>query len=136
MARWIGRENVRKRLEAVAEGRTTYAAGPATFETADETIVVRPPFGLSHEGSYDSIAGEPLLEALSRDRVVAAVLVRLGGGGAGPCWCGSAGSRWGSSRASGWSHRRSARGSSRGGTRRAARRRGASAGGARSRRGL
>src|SRR3954454_13209989 len=79
MARWIGRENMRKRLEALDEGRTTYAAGAVTFETADETIVVRPPFGLSHEGSYDSIAVEPLLEALSRDRVVAAVLVRLGG---------------------------------------------------------
>ena len=79
MARWIGRENVRKRLEALDEGRTTYAAGAVTFETADETIVVRPPFGLSHEGSYDSIAVEPLLEELFRDRVVAAVLVRLGG---------------------------------------------------------
>ena len=30
-------------------------------------------------GSYDSIAVEPLLEELFRDRVVAAVLVRLGG---------------------------------------------------------
>ena len=79
MARWIGRENVRKRLEALDEGRTTYAAGAATFDTADETIVVRPPFGLSHAGSYDSIAVEPLLEELFRDRVVAAVLVRLGG---------------------------------------------------------
>ena len=79
MARWIGRENVRKRLEALDEGRTMYAAGAVTFETAGETIVVRPPFGLSHEGSYDSIALEPLLEELFRDRVVAAVLVRLGG---------------------------------------------------------
>src|SRR3954468_20697468 len=79
MARWIGRENVRKRLEALDEGRTTYAAGAVTFETADETIVVRPPFGLSHEGSYESIVLEPLLEELFRDRVVAAVLVRLGG---------------------------------------------------------
>src|SRR4051812_49191879 len=79
MARWIGRENVRKRLEALHEGRTTYAAGAVTFESADETIVVRPPFGLSHEGSYDSIAVEPLLEELFRDRLVAALLVRLGG---------------------------------------------------------
>src|SRR3954451_11446631 len=79
MARWIGRENVRKRVEALDEGRTTYAGGAVTFETADETIVVRPPFGLSHEGSYDSIAVERLLEELFRDRVVAAVLVRLGG---------------------------------------------------------
>src|SRR3954469_1382736 len=79
MARWIGRENVRKRLGALDEGRTTYAPGAVTFATADETIVVRPPFGLSHEGSYDSIVLEPLLEELFRDRVVAAVLVRLGG---------------------------------------------------------
>src|SRR3954454_17405479 len=79
MARWIGRENVRKRLGALDEGRPTYAPGAVTFATADETIVVRPPFGLSHEGSYDSIVLEPLLEELARDRVVAAVLVRLGG---------------------------------------------------------
>src|SRR3954454_19065056 len=79
MARWIGRENVRKRLGALDEGRPTYAPGAVTFATADETIVVRPPFGLSHEGSYDSIVLEPLLEELFRDRVVAAVLVRLGG---------------------------------------------------------
>src|SRR3954454_1487549 len=79
MARWIGRENVRKRLEALDEGRTTYAAAAVTFETAAETIVVRPPFGLSHEGSYYSISVERLLEELFRDRVVAAVLVRLGG---------------------------------------------------------
>src|SRR3954470_23479189 len=83
MARWIGRENVRKRVEALDEGRTTYAGGAVTFETADETIVVRPPFGLSHEGSSDSIAVEPLLEERFRDRVVAAVLVRLGGFGVG-----------------------------------------------------
>jgi peptide subunit release factor 1 (eRF1) len=79
MARWIGRENVRKRLEALDGGQTTYASGAASFETADETIVVRPAFGLSHEGSYDAIVVEPLLETLFADRVVAAVLVRLGG---------------------------------------------------------
>jgi len=79
MARWIGRENVRKRLEALDGGRTTYAAGAATFETADETIVVRPVFGLSHEGAYEGIVVEPLIEALFGERVVAAVLVRLGG---------------------------------------------------------
>jgi peptide subunit release factor 1 (eRF1) len=79
VARWIGRENVRKRLEALDSGRTTYGGGAATFQTAEETIVVRPPFGLLHEGSYDSIFLKPLLEALFADRVVAAVLVRLGG---------------------------------------------------------
>ena len=79
MARWIGRENVRKLLKALGEGRTTYAGGAATFETADETIVVRPPFGFSHKGAYDAIVVEPLFEALFADRVVAVVLVRLGG---------------------------------------------------------
>src|SRR3954447_11098809 len=79
MARYIGRENVRKRLEPLREGRTTYAAGAVRIETPEETIVVRPPFGLAHEGSYEEIVLEPLFEELARDRVVAAVLVRLGG---------------------------------------------------------
>jgi peptide subunit release factor 1 (eRF1) len=77
--RYIGRENVRKRLEPLGEGRTTYADGSARTETPEETIVVRPPFGLAHEGAYDRIELGPLFEELARDRVVAAVLVRLGG---------------------------------------------------------
>jgi hypothetical protein len=79
MARYIGRENVRKRLEPLAEGRSTYADGAVRIETSDGTITVRPPFGLAHEGAYDRIELEPLVEELARDRVVAAVLVRLGG---------------------------------------------------------
>ena len=44
MARYVGRENVRKRLEPLAgqPGRTVYAGGTARIETADETITVRP----------------------------------------------------------------------------------------------
>src|SRR5256714_125607 len=79
MARYIGRENVCKRLEALPEGRTTYSGGAVRIETPDETITVRPPFGLSHEGEYESKSLEPLYECLAADHVVAAVLVRLGG---------------------------------------------------------
>jgi peptide subunit release factor 1 (eRF1) len=76
---------MRKRLEPLAEqpGRTVYAGGAARFETAAETITVRPPFGLEHEGGYDRIEPAPLFEALAQDRVVAALLVRLGGYAAG-----------------------------------------------------
>ncbi|HSC50669.1 MAG TPA: acVLRF1 family peptidyl-tRNA hydrolase [Gaiellaceae bacterium] len=81
MARYVGRENVRKRLGPLAgePGRTTYAGGAARIETADETLTVRPPFGLEHEGSYDRVELGPLLEALARERTVAAILVRRGG---------------------------------------------------------
>jgi VLRF1 release factor-like protein len=81
MARFVGRENVRKRLEPLAgeSGRTIYADGAARIETAAETLTVRPPFGLAHEGSYERVELEPLFEALAQERVVAALLVRLGG---------------------------------------------------------
>ena len=49
------------------------------LESGEETLVVRPPFGLAHEGAYDRIELGPLLEALDEDHVVAALLVRLGG---------------------------------------------------------
>ncbi len=38
-----------------------------------------PPFGLEHEGDYEQLEIAPLLAALEADRVVATVLVRLGG---------------------------------------------------------
>ena len=81
MARYVGRENVRKRLEPLEgrPGRTTYADGAARIETADETITVRPPFGLAHARVYEQVELEPLFEALAEDHVVAALLVRLGG---------------------------------------------------------
>ncbi len=81
MARFVGRENIRKRLAPLAgePGRTTYAGGEARIETAGDLIVVRPPFGLAHEGEYEDVQLEPLFEALAADRVVAALLVRLGG---------------------------------------------------------
>ena len=81
MARYVGRENVRKRLEPLAglPGRTIYADGAARIETADETITVRPPFGLAHAHVYERVELGPLFEALFEDHVVAAVLVRLGG---------------------------------------------------------
>lgn len=81
MARYVGRENVRKRLEPLAgeAGRTVYAGGSARIETSDETLTVTPPFGLSHEASYPRVELGPLFEALRRDHMVAAVLVRRGG---------------------------------------------------------
>jgi peptide subunit release factor 1 (eRF1) len=81
VARYVGRENVRKRLEPLAgqAGRTTYADGAVTIETGEETIVVRPPFGLAHARVYERVELEPLFEELAREHVVAALLVRLGG---------------------------------------------------------
>jgi len=81
MPRYVGRENVRKRLEPLQgqPGRTTYGDGAARIETADETITVRPPFGLAHARVYENVELGPLFEELARDHVVAAVLVRLGG---------------------------------------------------------
>ena len=57
MARYVGRENVRKRLQPLAgqAGRTTYAGGWARIETDDETLTVTPPFGLEHEASYERV---------------------------------------------------------------------------------
>jgi len=81
VARYVGRENVRKRLEPLAglPGRTTYADGAARIETGNETITVRPPFGLAHARVYERVELGPLFEALAADHVVAALLVRLGG---------------------------------------------------------
>jgi len=81
VARYVGRENVRKRLEPLVglPGRTTYADGAARIETGNETITVRPPFGLAHARVYERIELGPLFEALDEDHLVAALLVRLGG---------------------------------------------------------
>jgi hypothetical protein len=81
VARFIGRGNLQKRLAALEgeQGRTSYAGGAARIELPDETIVVRPPFGLPHEGEYDTVRLAPLFDAMGRDRLVAALLVRLGG---------------------------------------------------------
>ena len=79
--RFIGRDNVRKRLgplEGTAGRRPTRTARP-TIESEAESLVVRPPFGLAHEGSYDHVHVEPLLTEIAADHLVAAVLVRLGG---------------------------------------------------------
>jgi Actinobacteria/chloroflexi VLRF1 release factor len=79
--RFVGRENVRKRLAPLEgePGRTIYADGTARIETPDELISVRPPFGLAYEAEYEVVLLEPLFEALAAEHVVAALLVRLGG---------------------------------------------------------
>jgi hypothetical protein len=81
MARYVGRENVRKRLGPLQgqPGRTVYGDGAARIETAGETITVRPTFGLAHARVYETVELGPLFEELARDHIVAAVLVRLGG---------------------------------------------------------
>ena len=81
MPRYTGRENLRKRLEPHqgSPGRTTYEAGAVTIELPDEALTVRPPFGLAHVGSYETVELGPLFEELAEDHVVAALLVRLGG---------------------------------------------------------
>jgi hypothetical protein len=83
--RFVGRDNVRKRLAPLegTPGLTRYADGAVTIESDAESLVVRPPFGLAHEGSYDRVHVEPLLAAIAEDHVVAALLVRLGGYAAG-----------------------------------------------------
>jgi hypothetical protein len=79
--RFVGRENVRKRLAPLEgePGRTRYVDGEVRIEAPSELIVVRPPFGLAHEGEYETVELAPLFEALAADHVVAALLVRLGG---------------------------------------------------------
>ena len=81
MSRWIGRENLRKRLGPLdgAPGSTRYEAGRVEIETGSVHVVVRPPFGLAHEAAHDAVRLEPLWAELDRDRVVAVLLVRLGG---------------------------------------------------------
>jgi VLRF1 release factor-like protein len=81
VARFVGRDNVRKRLAPLADmpGRTRYASGVARFDVDDKEIEVRPPFGLSHSGEYATIRLGPLFDALASDYVVGAILVRLGG---------------------------------------------------------
>jgi hypothetical protein len=81
MARYVGRENLRKRLAPLEgqPGRTSYADGVVRIELPEETVVVRPPFGLAHAREYDAVRLAPLFEALAADHVVGALLVRLGG---------------------------------------------------------
>jgi len=85
MTRYVGRANARKLLEPLegTPGRSLYADGtaelvPGTFEGARH-LLVRPSFGLGHEGTYDYVHVTPLLEEIARDHVVSVLLVRLGG---------------------------------------------------------
>jgi Actinobacteria/chloroflexi VLRF1 release factor len=84
-SRYIGRVNLAKRLRALdgSPGRSVYRGGTARFELDEGSLTVVPPFGLEHESEYDRIRAGPLLDALFEDRVVAVLLVRLGGYAAG-----------------------------------------------------
>jgi hypothetical protein len=81
VASFIGRANLRKRLAQLEgePGRTIYAGGAVRIDRPGETLVARPPFGLDHEAEYDTVRLAPLFDAVARDYVVAALLVRLGG---------------------------------------------------------
>jgi hypothetical protein len=80
-ARYIGRANIAKRLGALAgsPGRALYRDGSARFELDEAVLTVTPPFGLPHEGEYEVLRVEPLLDALEAEPRVAVVLVRMGG---------------------------------------------------------
>jgi hypothetical protein len=79
--RFIGRDNVRKRLEPLegTAGSTVYGDGAVRIQSESENLVVRPSFGLAHAGSYETVRVAPLLEEIARNHLVAVVLVRLGG---------------------------------------------------------
>jgi hypothetical protein len=81
-ARYIGRENLAKRLALLegAAGRARYGEGSARLDPAGGGgLIVTPPFGIAHDAEYDRVVVAPLLDALAEDRTVAALLVRLGG---------------------------------------------------------
>ena len=83
--RFVGRANVRKRFAPFegAPGRTTYENGAVRIQAEGLAAVVTPPFGMSHDGVYDTVRLAPLFNALAEDHVVAVLLVRLGGYAAG-----------------------------------------------------
>jgi hypothetical protein len=70
MARFVGRDNVRKRLAPLAgePGRAVYADGAVRIEVPGETITVTPPFGLAHAREYETVELAPLFEALGEGR--------------------------------------------------------------------
>ena len=82
MSRFIGRENVRKRLAPLdgTPGRTIYSGGAVRIEPENgDALVVRSPFGIAHEAEYPVVRVSPLLEEVAADHLVAVLLVRLGG---------------------------------------------------------
>jgi peptide subunit release factor 1 (eRF1) len=66
-----------------SRGRTLYAEGLARFETAEQQVVITPPFPLERWESTDHIDTAPLRAHLAAPRTVGLLIVRLGGYGAG-----------------------------------------------------
>ena len=61
-------------------GATQYRDdGVVVIERERELLRIRPPFPLEHRGEYERVRVTPLIEELERDRLVAVLLVRLGG---------------------------------------------------------
>ncbi len=79
--RYIGRPGLVKRLRPMdgEAGRTLYGGGEVRIERMQEELVIRPAFPLAHAGTYDRVRVGPLIAELERDRLVAVLLVRLGG---------------------------------------------------------
>ena len=79
--RYIGRANVAGRLRGLegTPARTVYAGGSVRIELDEAVLTVTPLFGLAHEGEYDVVRAEPLLDALDVEPRVAVLLVRMGG---------------------------------------------------------
>jgi Actinobacteria/chloroflexi VLRF1 release factor len=75
------RANVRKRFEPLEgqPGSSHYADGAVRFALEDETVTVRPAFGLAHVGEYPFVHVSPLIDAVAKDYEVGVLLVRLGG---------------------------------------------------------
>ncbi len=79
--RYIGRAGLVKRLRAMEgkPGRAVYGGGEVRITRIEEELLVRPAFPLAHAAAYDVVRVAPLVEELERDRLVAVLLVRLGG---------------------------------------------------------
>lgn len=79
--RFIGRAGLVKRLRLMEgeAGETTYRDGEVRIVRASEDLRIRPAFPLHHSSAYDVVRVSPLIEELERDRIVAVLLVRLGG---------------------------------------------------------
>jgi hypothetical protein len=69
----------RDEADQIAEIAAASDTGSVMFARAGETVLVVPPFPLETDDDYSEIYARYLIESLQRQRVVAALLLRLGG---------------------------------------------------------